>query len=103
MIINGRSQHERINRGVDNGSVAINLFIEYQPVSEVHFTHDRLNRAIMKLWVRADGQSHLCGTNQVVGINMIVGIKITNIVRYLVLIFDQCHEFERWLLEVQGQ
>jgi len=34
-IIRGRSQHERIRRGVERGSVAIRGFIKDHPVSEV--------------------------------------------------------------------
>jgi len=34
-IISGRSQQERIRRGVDRGSVAIKGFIKDHPVSEV--------------------------------------------------------------------
>jgi len=33
-IINGRSQHERIRRGVDRGSVAMSGFMKDHPVSE---------------------------------------------------------------------
>jgi len=34
-IISGRSQHDKIRRGVDNGSVAMRGLISDHPVSEV--------------------------------------------------------------------
>lgn len=50
-----------------------------QPVSEGHFIHCRLKKAIIRLWARADGHSHLGGANQIVGISIIVGMRIFSI------------------------
>lgn len=79
-IIRGRSQHERIKRGVDRGSVAKYGFRKVHPVSEVFFSHIRLVRAIKRLFKSEEGHSHLGGVSHVASISMVVGIRIFNIV-----------------------
>jgi len=58
-IISGSSQQESTRRGVESGSVAISGFIVDQPVSDEHINQCRLARAIIRLWPREDGQTHL--------------------------------------------
>lgn len=48
-IMRGRSQHVRTRSGVDNGSVAIYKLREAQPVSARLLSHERLNKAIIRL------------------------------------------------------
>ena len=48
-IIIGRSQHDRIRRGVERGSVAIRGLIRDHPVSEVKVSQWRLIIAIIRL------------------------------------------------------
>ena len=79
-IIRGSNQHVRTRRGVDRGSVAIKGLMVDQPVSMVFFNQERLNSAIIILWARVVGQSHLEGVNQVVGTSIRVGMRIFSIV-----------------------
>lgn len=72
----------RINKGVDNGSVAINPLKFDQAVSEGQVSQFKVNKAIIRLCVSVEGHSHFLGVSHVVGISMIVGIRIFNIVRY---------------------
>lgn len=78
-IIRGSSQQVKTKRGVDRESVASMVLRDDQPVSEVSFSHTRLAMAIVMLWRREVGQSHLGAESQMVGRSMIVGIKIFNI------------------------
>ena len=70
----------RTKRGVDRGSVAINGLTVDQPVSMVFFSQERLKSAIIILWARVVGQSHLEGVSQAVGTSMRVGTRIFSIV-----------------------
>lgn len=70
----------RTRRGVDKGSVAMYRFNEVQPVSDRLSNQVRLASAIIRLWARVVGQSHLGDTNQVVGTSISVGIRIFSIV-----------------------
>ncbi len=78
-IISGRSQHVRTKRGVDSGSVAKYELDIAHPVSDVHFNHVRLIRAIRRLCVVVVVHSHLGEVNQIVGNNIMVGISTFNI------------------------
>jgi len=101
-IISGRSQQVRTRRGVDKESVAIYNPNEDQPVSDRFLSQVRLNRAIMKLWERVEGQSHLAGVSQVVGTSMRVGMRIFSIVGGLGFVAGQFRECGQWLLTGQG-
>jgi len=79
-VISGRSQQERIRRGVDKGSAAISGFMKDHPVSEEWVSQCRLTRAMIRLCVRDVGHSHLGGASQIVGNNIIVGRRIFSIV-----------------------
>lgn len=79
-IISGRSQQERIRRGVDRGSVAIRGFIKDHPVSEVWVSQWKLARAIIRLCARGAGHTHLGGASQIKGNIISVGRRIFNIV-----------------------
>lgn len=48
-------------------------------MSERFLSQDRLAKAIIKLWARVVGHSHLAGDSQAVGTSMRVGIKIFSI------------------------
>lgn len=68
------------------------------PVSDVFFSHERLARAINRLWSRVVGHNHLVGAIQAVGTSIIVGIRIFSIGEGLGLVSDQSHGFVQWLL-----
>lgn len=76
----GKSQQVRTRRGVERGSVAMSAFSEDQPASVVYLSQVRLTSAIVKLWARVVGHSHLEGASQVVGRSISVGSKIFSIV-----------------------
>lgn len=92
----------RTRRGVDKESVAIYNPNEDQPVSDRFLSQVRLNRAIMKLWERVEGQSHLAGESQVVGTSIRVGIRIFSIVGGLGFVGGQFRGCGQWLLTGQG-
>jgi len=102
-IIRGRSQHDRIRRGVDKGSVAISGFIRDQPVSEAWNSQWRLIKAIMSPWVRDEGHSHFGGVSQIVGNSISVGRRIFSIVRGLGFVGGQCRVFGLLLREGPGR
>lgn len=52
---------------------------EDHPVSDDHLSHDKLAKAIIKLWAIDVVQSHFAGLSQIVGKSMSVGIRIFNI------------------------
>lgn len=79
-IIRGKSQQDRIKRGVDKGSVPISVLRVDHPISEGHLNHNRLRKAIVRLWVSADDHNHLAGVSQIVGMSIIVGVRIISIV-----------------------
>lgn len=79
-IINGRSQHVSTRRGVESGSVAKYELDVVHPVSDVHFNHVRLMRAIRRLCAVVVVHSHLGEVNQIVGNNITVGINTFSIV-----------------------
>jgi len=79
-IINGRSQHERMRRGVDRGSVAMSGFMKDHPVSEGWVSQWMLINAIISPWAREEGHNHLGEVSQIVGKSMSVGRRIFNIV-----------------------
>lgn len=80
IIIRGKSQHVRINSGVDRESVAMYGFRVDHPVSDVLINQERLANAIVRLWAREAGQSHLCGVSQIIGNSISVGMRIFSIV-----------------------
>lgn len=57
----------------------------------------RLARAIIRLWSKAVGHSHLVGDNQMVGMSIRVGIKIFSIVGGLSFVNDLNRGFGQWL------
>jgi len=75
----GRSQQERTSRGEERGSDARQRLGVNHPVSEDALNHIKLARAITKLCIREEGQSHFGDESQAVGRSIIVGIKIFNI------------------------
>jgi len=79
-IIRGRSQQERMRRGVERGSVAMRGFIKDHPVSEACISQCRLIKAIIRPWAREEGHSHFGGASQMVGKSMSVGRRIFSIV-----------------------
>lgn len=50
------------------------------PVSDVHLSHVRLTRAMVRLWAVVAVHNHLEGVSQIVGNNMIVGTNTFSIV-----------------------
>lgn len=58
-IIIGNNQHESTKRGDESGSVAMYMFNDFHPVSEIWANQVRLNMEIRRLCIRVDGQSHL--------------------------------------------
>lgn len=74
-IVRGRSQHVKTRRGVDRGSRAIRALSFDHPASAELLSQERLTEAIRRLCSRAEGQSHLCGVSQMVGMSIIVGTK----------------------------
>lgn len=101
-IIRGSSQQVRTRRGVDRGSVAMYELRVCQPVSEAFISQERLKVAMIKLWVRAVGQSHLAGESQAVGTSIRVGMRIFSILRGLGFLGGLCRGFERQLLGGRG-
>lgn len=78
--MSGSNQHVNTRRGVDSGSVARNMLEEAHPVSDVHFSHVRLIRAIRRLCAVVVVHSHLGEVSQIVGNSIIVGINTFSIV-----------------------
>lgn len=68
------------------------------PVSDVFFNHERLAKAIKRLWSRVVGHNHLVGVIQAVGISIIVGIRIFSIGGGSGLVGGRSREFVQWLL-----
>lgn len=97
-IMRGKSQQVRTSRGVESGSVAIYGFKKDHPVSDRFFSQVRLINAIIRLWRRVEGHSHLVGTMQAVGISIRVGMRTFSIVGGLDFVSGQCRGFEQWLL-----
>lgn len=97
-IIRGSSQHERISRGVERGSVARYGLRKDRSVSEEALNHDRLMSAISRLCIRVVGHNHLMGVSQAVGINIVVGMRTFSIGGGLGLGGGQSRGFVRWLL-----
>lgn len=85
-------------RGVERGSVAMKGERQAQPVSEAFFSQSRLMRAMIRLWQRVVGQSHLSLESQVVGNSISVGIRIFSIVGDLVIEVGRTRGFELLLL-----
>lgn len=96
----GRSQQDKMRRGVDNGSVAIKVLAEDHPVSEDHLAHWRLSKAIKRLCISVSDHSRLFGRSQVVGISRIVGRRIFSIVKCLRLEDGLCRGYGK-LLQVR--
>lgn len=96
-IIRGSNQQVRIRRGVDKGSVPIRGFNMAHPFSEVFFSQCRLIKAMIVLWAREAGQSHLLGSSQAVGRSTRVGIKIFSIGEGLSFVGGLYHGFGPWL------
>lgn len=94
-IIRGRSQQVRTKRGAERGSVAAYKFREVQPVSDIFLSQVRLASAIVRLWRRVVGHSHLAGVIQAVGMSIMVGIKIFNIGGGLGFVGGQYRGYER--------
>lgn len=67
-------------RGVDKGSVAKYRLEAVQPVSDVHFSQERLIRAISMLCATVVDHNHFGAESQIVGNSIIVGINTFNIV-----------------------
>lgn len=101
-IISGSNQQVRTSRGVERVSVAIYRLRVVQPVSERFFSQVRLNNAIVRLCIRAVGQSHLGGTSQIVGINIRVGMRIFSIVVGLGFVVGLCRGCGQLQLAGQG-
>ena len=93
-IIRGRSQQERMRRGVDRGSVAMSGFMSDHPVSDVCISQCRLTKAIIRPWAREDGHSHLGGASQIVGNSISVGRSTFSIVRGLGFVGGRFHACE---------
>lgn len=90
----------RTKRGVESGSVPIYRFSEDQAVSDGFLNQVRLNSAMIRLWVRVVGHSHLAGVSQAVGKSMRVGIIIFSIVVSLGFGGGRIHGCGLWLLVV---
>lgn len=100
--MSGRSQQDRIRRGVDRGSVAIYEFDEDHPVSVSHFIQLKLTSAIVRLCDEVVIQSHFLLISHAVGIIMIVGIRTFSIVTGSGLLSGLFREFVMWLPEEPG-
>lgn len=79
-IIRGRSQQDKIRKGVERESVARYGVRKVHPVSDEVLSQSRLVSAIRRLCRSVVGHSHLCGVSQVVGMSIMVGMRIFSIV-----------------------
>lgn len=102
-IIKGRSQQVNTKRGDDKGSNPIIGFKVVHPDSVLLFSHERLNKAIKKLWARVVGQSHFGGVSQAVGMSIIEGIRIFSIVVGLGFVGGPSHVFGQLRREAPAQ
>lgn len=87
---------------MDRGSVAINELRADQPTSDRQPSQVRAASAIIRLWPRVVGQSHLAGTSQVVGNSMSVGISTFSIVAGLGSVSGLFRGFVQLQLEGRG-
>lgn len=92
----------RTSSGVERGSVAMYKLSSDHPVSDMFFSQDKLISAIIRLWAKVVGHSHLAGTSQVVGTSISVGIRIFSIATGLGFEGGLCRGFGQWLLEGLG-
>jgi len=67
--------------------------IKDHPVSEVCVSQWKLATAIVRLWARDEGHSHLGGANQIRGNSISVGIRIFSIGAGLSFVGGLCRVF----------
>lgn len=101
-IIRGRSQHERIRRGLERESVPKYELRHIHPEAQDVLAQKRLTAAIRRLFTVAVCQIHLWFENQVAGMSIRVGTKIFNIGGDSGFGVGQCHGSGLLLLEALG-